>query len=358
MRLPRLLPLLLAPLLPAPLLPAQAEPPPGMVLVPAGEFTMGSADGGMDEAPAHRVRLSSFYIDRCEVTNAQFAAYVRAAGAFDHVEGPWFRTSVEGCVDVIAHSRQHHPDPATAGKREAARWQAAVLALRAQVGGETAPDGDAVQQAIAAQAALPVRFVTWRDAAAYARHVGKRLPTEAEWEKAARGTDARVYPWGNDWRPQSCCTGLAPPQAAVFDPYRFDAAGTRLADGTLPGPSPVGRFAAGQSPYGALDMAGNLWEWTADWYGERTYQGRDGAVDPKGPEGLADGKLPEPTSDTALLGNPAQGREEHTRKVIRGGGWSGPPNRAAFDARTARRSWSNPSYWHGDVGFRCAMDAK
>ncbi|MCE9583409.1 MAG: formylglycine-generating enzyme family protein [Planctomycetes bacterium] len=332
--------------------------PEGMVRVPAGEFTMGSADGGADESPAHRVKLSAYFIDRTEVTVAEFAAFVRKADAFDTLEGPWFRWSAEGCVDLLVHFEKRHGvayarfDP-NAGKdeaeiklrnRDAVRWHAAVAALRTLLGVKAA-DLDAVsasalpefQTLVRDQARLPVRAVTWRDASAYAKAAGKRLPTEAEWERAARGADGRVYPWGSDWKPALCSSG------------RDESAG----------PEPVGSFPEGASPSGCLDMAGNVWEWVADWYGEKAYEGPEIAVDPKGPEGLPDGRLPGPAPDKALLRSSKQGRESDTRKVVRGGCWAGGlPGQAAFNNRCARRFWANPSYGQPDVGFRCAKDAK
>jgi formylglycine-generating enzyme required for sulfatase activity len=245
---------------------ARAEEP-GMVLVPAGEFTMGTADGGADEGPAHRVKLSAYFIDRTEVTVADFAAFVRQSDAFDTLEGPWFRWSAEGCVNLVTHFEKRYGgtysrfDP-KAGKdeadlklrnRDAVRWHAALAALRtllnskADLDAATAGALPEVQALIRDQARLPVRGVSWRDAAAFAKAAGKRLPTEAEWERAARGTDGRIYPWGAEWDPARSRTG-------------FDETA---------GPALVGSKPEGASPCGCVDMAGNVWEWVADWYGEK-----------------------------------------------------------------------------------------
>ena len=94
----------------------------------------------------------------------------------------------------------------------------------------------------------------------------------------------------------------------------------------------------------------------ADWYGEYYYAESQDAKAPQGPDGLAEGQLPRPYSDSELLRTPGQGREANTRKVLRGGGWSAPSRLASFETRTTRRFWSNPNYWHTDVGFRCAQD--
>jgi len=232
--------------------------PPGMVLVPGGEFTMGSDMGSSDEEPVRVVQVDSFYIDQTEVTVSSFGLCV-SAGVCD--------------------------EPSTGGS---CNWM------------------------VAGRGNHPINCVDWSEATQYCGWVGggtKRLPTEAEWEKAARGPDARVYPWGD--APAPSCLHV------VMD------AGTGGGCG-MNSTMEVGSKPLGNSPYGAQDMSGNVWEWVSDWYA-----GSYEAGDTDNPTGPASGYS----------------------RVLRGGSWYF--NRSNF-FRAAGRLGVNPTSSYGYVGFRCA----
>ena len=220
------------------------------VLVPAGEFIMGSDKGSPDELPVHLVTLDAFYIDKFEVTVRQYRACVEAG------------ICEEPTIASLCN------------------WDGGL------------PDTN------------PINCMTWEAAKAYCEWAGQRLPTEAEWEKAARGTDRRTYPWGED----------------------LDRQHANYREGSGRSTDPVGSYEEGVSPYGAYDMAGNVWEWVADWYAE-DYYSKSPRENPPGPE-----------------------RGEH--RILRGGSWW-------FEApyvRSARRQPYLPLVTDIDIGFRCARN--
>jgi formylglycine-generating enzyme required for sulfatase activity len=238
---------------------------PELILIPAGEFLMGS-DPQEDqyakkhEQPQHTMYLPDYYLAKTPVANAQYAAFVEATD----------------------HERPGH-------------WK----------GGKPARGKED----------HPVVQVSWHDAVAYCNWLtevtGKayRLPSEAEWEKGARGTDGRIYPWGNQWDSERCNSGQGGPG----------------------GTTPVGAYPEGASPYGLLDMAGNVWEWT------RSLQGQDGLK--------LDFKYPY---------NPEDGREDLGAKglrVLRGGAVS----YVQWDVRCASRHWNPPNFWLRYFGFRAMV---
>jgi len=261
-----------------------------LVFVPAGKFLMGSLDSDpqadSDEKPQHTVSLDAFWIDRTEVTNAMFARFVAATGYETDAER-------EGGGKVFGLSDQ--------------KWeQTAGADWRHPRGPATNIDGLDNHPAVS---------ISWNDANTYCQWAGRRLPTEAEWEKAARGPDGRKYPWG-DTAPAGNLLNFADrnldqkwSDKTADDGYEFTAS--------------VGHYPAGASPYGALDMAGNVWEWTVDWYIEDYY-----AHSP--------------------AQNPVQTIPALTR-VLRGGSWLDKPQYL----RATNRNWINQDFAGDLIGFRC-----
>lgn len=275
----------LEPVKPPPREPPETKPLPthidGMFLVPAGPFLMGADSGGEpDEWPAHKVTLPAFYLDETEVTNGDYARCIQA----------------ETCPP---------PDPRNADRNG--------------VGPDKLFRGPK----------QPVSSVSWESARAYCRFVGKRLPREAELEKAARGTDGRLYPWGN-----------APP-----GPERAVFAVSVTAD--------VGTHPAGRGPYGHHDLAGNVWEWAEDVYDPFAY-GRAGAPEGKGgtcEETMAAYEELRKKRKQGFTGSNAIPTE--CERVLRGGGF----NYHATGLRSTNRVHHPARYRMVMSGFRCARDA-
>ncbi len=222
-----------------------------MILVPAGTFTMGN---GSSDAPIHKVYLDDYYIDKYDVTNLLYKACVAAGG----------------CAQPHSLSSATHSDYYANSQYDN----------------------------------YPVINVDWNQAKAYCAWRGSDLPSEAQWEKAARGTDGRTYPWGEG----------------------IDTTFANYSDSKIGDTTAVGSYEKGKSPYGVYDMAGNVWQWVNDWYDANYYRTLgDNASNPQGP---SSGQY----------------------RVLRGGSW-GADNDLI---RSALRSWYDPSNSNVNVGFRCS----
>jgi len=267
-----------------------ADPRDGMelVYVSAGEFTLGSSAAEIDawlsehpeaerswfedEQPQCRVNLPAYWIGRTEVTNGQYLRFVSATG----------------------HNTPEH-------------WASG----RPPAGLED----------------FPVVYVSWEDARAYCAWAGGRLPTELEWEKAARGADGRIFPWGNEWDRAKCrnfqgITGRSYASSSEWlSAFEVWLTGHDL---LREGPAAVGSYPSGASPYGCQDMAGNVWEWCQDWYDENVYRR------------YARGDLTPPASGSLM--------------VLRGGSWD---DVSPTDFRCADRRFNSPDYRDYFYGFRC-----
>jgi formylglycine-generating enzyme required for sulfatase activity len=266
---------------------APGVPPPGMAWIPGGEFSMGCRDprgipfGGTDPMadarPIHAVRVKPFWMDVHEVTNAQFAAFIAATGYVTVAERPPNPDDFPGAPPgslvpgSIVFTPPDEPVPLRDGTPTAhLRWWAYVPG--ASWRHPTGPDS-----AIDDRGDEPVVHVAYEDALAYATWAGKRLPTEAEWECAARGGLAgRSYPWGDEFRPGG---------AWMANTWQGAFPRENTADDGFTGLAPVGRYPP--NAYGLHDVSGNVWEWCSDWYRPDTYarDARGGvAIDPRGPD--------------------------------------------------------------------------
>ena len=247
---------------------AETPPPADMVTIPAGAFTMGSNEGPDDERPSHEVTLATFSIDRFPITNAEYAEFLNAISATAEKHARFYDFND---ADARIHRRGN-------------RWTV---------------DKDYDRH--------PVVEVSWVGAVEYCRWRGKRLPTEAEWEKAARGTDARRYPWGLE---------LPTRRHANFGAKYNETA-------------PVDSTPASGSAHGVRDMVGNAWQWVASAYRPYPYRADDGREDLK----------PGPV------------------RATRGGGHDSPDSEVTTTQR-GRNLSRNPAVGHHNISFRCAMSER
>ena len=252
-----------------------------MVFVPEGEFIMGADPSfqgiNPDELPAHSVYLDAFWIDKTEVTNSMYAQFLNEIDNQEEGGTLWL----------------DEEDPNVGLELRGSTWIPRSNYQRYENANYSNTDN------------YPVFEVTWFGAQAYCKWADKRLPTEAEWEKAARGVDGRLYPWGEEDKINHRCDGANVSGCGIWN---LD----------------VGQHPSGSSPYGAQDMLGNVWEWTADWYDENYYlQSAD-----KNPQGPSAGKY----------------------KTIRGSSWE-----FSFVPIT-KRGKNSPELSDAALGFRCAAD--
>jgi len=324
------------------------RPPAGMAFIPGGVFIMGSDApyAYANEKPAHRVEVAPFYLDVKPVTNADFAKFVAATGYVTVAERPVDWEEIKKQVppgtpkppDEVLQpgSLVFKPTDGPVDLRNMGNWWHWThgASWRHPEGPGSTIDG---------RGDHPVVQIAFEDAQAYAKWAGKRLPTEAEWEFAARGgLEGRRYAWGDDERPGG--KSMANRWTGDF-PYRNDAS-----DG-FAGTSPAGAFPA--NGYGLYDMGGNVWNWCSDLYRNDTFAARAGneqaCCDPQGPETTAGERM--------LPGDPSPPMVPGAiRRVIKGGSFLCHPDYCESYRPSARRG-TEPDTGSGHVGFRCAMDA-
>jgi sulfatase modifying factor 1 len=307
------------------------DAPPGMVWIPGGEFTMGSDwDGARpEEHPAHRVNVHGFWMDATELTNAQFKKFVDATGYVTVAERVPTVDEIMKNVppgtpppkkeDLVAGSLVFHPTKTPVDTRDYSQWWSWTPGASWKH-----PEGPG--SSLGGRENHPVVQVAWDDAVAYAKWAGKRLPTEAEWEFAARGgLENKPYVWGDEplskTKPQAnIWQGQFPNNNTVLDGFERTA--------------PVMSFEPNR--YGLYDMSGNVWEWCSDWFDEQLYQKR-----------AAGGVVVDPTGPTEPPG-PAY----NARRTERGGSFLCCDEYCSRYRPSARHGGA-PDTGMSHVGFRC-----
>ncbi len=318
-----------------------ATPPPGMALIPGGEFTMGTDDvkSFANERPAHRVKVDSFWMDERDVTNAEFAKFVAATHYVTVAERKpdWEELKKqlpEGTQKpddslLVPGSMVFTPSKGPVDLRDMAGWWRWVPGASWQH-----PEGP--ESNIKGRENHPVVQVSWDDAVAYAKWAGKRLPTEAEWEYAARGgLEGKRYAWGDEFKPGG--KYMANIWTGDF-PYK------NTAEDGFTGTAPVGSFP--KNGYGLYDMGGNVWNWCSDWYRadinarEKLESQGECCINPQGP---------------ASSYSPVHNYQ--TERVTKGGSFLCNPSYCESYRPSARRGTPGDTGM-SHIGFRCAKSVE
>lgn len=286
------------------------EIPKNMLLIPVGSFLMGSTQENIDklleldtnieakrlqnEIPQREVFMDAYFIDKYPVTNAEFKKFIESDG---YTKKDFWSDDGWKYISKTNHS-----------------------------------ESDDLKDIVKADNDCPVTNITWYEAEAFAKWVGKRLPTEAEWEKAARGTDGRTYPWGNE----------------------FDKTMLNCSEEEHKKATPVSQYSKGKGVYDCVDMVGNVWEWTTDWYDSKYFSSAPNK-NPQGPDKAEESPYfgkPENVGISIYDMDSSTGSEELTGcKVIRGGSWNGS---GLIHVRCANRDYDEPTFKNDTIGFRCA----
>jgi sulfatase modifying factor 1 len=309
----------------------------GMLWIPGGEFSMGAInpttrpEGGhesmADARPVHRVYVDGFYMDATEVTNAQFAAFVKATGYITVAEKKPTREEFPDAPEenLVAGSVVFSPPAQAVPLNDHYQWWSYIVAADWKH-----PSGPA--SSIVGKDNYPVVQIAWEDAAAFAKWAGKRLPTEAEWEFAARGGKAgELYGWGNRLRPAG---------RYMANTFQGHFPNQDTGDDGYPGIAPVSQFPP--NGYGLYDMEGNVWEWCSDWYRSDYYNELSGTAITRNPKG------PSSSFDPAEPGA--------KKKVQRGGSFLCTDQyctRYILGTR-GKGEWRSGA---NHIGFRCVKDA-
>jgi formylglycine-generating enzyme len=285
-----------------------------MVWIPGGTFTMGANDGHSDEQPLHNIKLEGFYIDKTEVTNEQFARFVEATGYVTVAERPLTPGGNPSNPPVVAGALIFEPPAEISSLADEPKWWKLTPGANWQH-----PEGP--QSNIVGREKHPVVQVCWEDTVAYAKWSGKRLPTEAEWEYAARGgLEHHPYVWGRE---------KLPPIGWMANIWQGAFPHKNLKADGFAGTAPVASFPS--NGFGLFDMSGNVWEWCADGYAPDYYH-KSPRLNPKGPD-------------------------SSTERVKRGGSFLSSDIYSG-GYRPSGRAKNTPSRAFSDTGFRCARSAQ